>query len=84
MHMAIEYKEGGQAVDGASTFEHNRLLSKARTSEFLGISERHLDRLSASGVVPPPITIGRRKYWKFGGLVDWTNSHSGSASGKKK
>ncbi len=62
-----------------STTVHNatseRLaLPAAAVAKLLGISLRHLWKLSASGRLPAPIRLGRSVRWRLDELRAWLNA----------
>lgn len=40
-------------------------------SEMLGVCQRHIERLDASGRLPSPIKIGRAKRWLLSDINAW-------------
>jgi prophage regulatory protein len=64
-----------------ASLNRDRLLDSGQTATFLGISLPHLRRLYRTGRVPPPITIGFRKYgWQAGVLIDFVSAKTSKAA----
>ena len=58
--------------DLPASLNRDRVLDSEQASNFLGISLVHFRRLYRAKRVPPPITIGLRKYgWQAGVLIDF-------------
>ncbi|MFZ2106264.1 MAG: hypothetical protein WAV18_12965 [Roseiarcus sp.] len=58
--------------DLPASLNRDRVLDSAQTAKFFGISVPHFRRLYRAKKVPPPITIGYRKYgWQAGVLIDF-------------
>ena len=60
-----------------------RLISRAELREFVSVSDMALWRWIKFGKIPPPIYIGRRRYWRQSDLESWLNSKSGTSSSLK-
>lgn len=56
------------------------LVSKRELSELLGLSERHLDRLIAAGVLPPRTAKGFALKGAIRGYVSFLKSNSGGVA----
>ncbi len=55
--------------------ESGRLaLPAADVAKLLGISQRHLHTLNASGRLPRPIRLGRSVRWRADELRDWLDA----------
>jgi predicted DNA-binding transcriptional regulator AlpA len=49
-------------------------LPAADVAKLLGISQRHLHNLNATGRLPRPIRLGRSTRWRVDELRDWLNA----------
>ena len=50
------------------------LLNVAQLAQMLGISIRQVSRLDATGRLPQPIRLGRRKKWRSTEILNWINA----------
>jgi prophage regulatory protein len=67
--------------DLPASLNRDRVLDSAQTAKFLGLSVPHFRRLYRAKKVPPPITIGDRKYgWQVGVLVDFVSAKTEKAA----
>jgi len=54
---------------------HPQLLTKNDTANFLGVSERTLDRWHTQRKGPARVNAGRRVLYKLSGLIAWLDSN---------
>jgi excisionase family DNA binding protein len=57
------------------------LLSARNAAALLGISQRHLHAMVASGRLPKPIKLGRSARWSRAALLDWIEREQAQAEG---
>ncbi|WP_262299003.1 helix-turn-helix transcriptional regulator [Microvirga sesbaniae] len=58
-----------QSLSAADQHAPARLISRKQLAERLGISERTVMRLEASGHLPPPVRVGLRRVGHWEGTV---------------
>jgi predicted DNA-binding transcriptional regulator AlpA len=61
-----------------------KYLSLKQLADFLGVSDRHLYRLKAAELLPPPIRIGRCNRWDPDEVVKHLADEKNGKAGRKR
>ncbi|MCA9196037.1 MAG: helix-turn-helix domain-containing protein [Planctomycetales bacterium] len=48
-----------------------QLMNVSQVAELLGVSAKHVGRLSEAGGMPRPVRLGRSKRWRMAEVQNW-------------
>jgi len=61
-------------ITKAETEDRALLIGTRGVARMLNVSQRHVERLDASHLIPKPVWIGRAKRWRLGDIRHWLNA----------